>query len=283
VLVDSRHHPVSDEFVDLGEDLRFSSPRTGAPDQAVQRDYLQVLAPRAPTSLNPTNLSRGNLREGGTAGPGTRRVRKPALLSVLRAIYANGLVESTSHWLSRLEGRPLPSRVTVEAIAMTLLEVLDLCEYMAREHDPDRVDMSETELRRFVDTERHILETRSQMHQAMGGPVGAAAMGDTDGFLRYRSQAWGEATKGPGSKPLRGLRRAYRDAGIDEWGAAGWGERAVLLRRDLGERFLRASPDKGAEMVRGWVREFRQQGRLPPGPPPSPWSRVNHPSGHPRT
>jgi hypothetical protein len=62
-------------------------------------------------------------------------------------------------------------------------------------------------------------------------PTGDAAIGDIDGYMQSE-------------------RSHYRD-------------RADALSRQLGERFLYGSRERQATIVRDWVRNYREQGRLP--------------------
>ena len=155
---------------------------------------------------------------------------------------------------------------------MALLDYLGDLEYMARAYDPDRRDWTEAERGEFKATERHVTETRGAMWRASGLPLGDAVAGDTDGYLRYESRRWSDLTKGSGGAFWTQLRKRYRNAGLTDWRAAGYGERAALLRHDLGNRFLNTNADERAAMLRRWVHRYQKQGRLSRG---KPWARAS--------
>jgi hypothetical protein len=166
----------------------------------------------------------------------------------------------TQHLQDSLGGEPRrsPYSDTWNGVVLALLDTLDDLEYLAAAHDPDQVDQG---------TERAVRDQRESMRRAFGWPTGDAAIGDLDGFLLAESRPWSELTRGPGGKSWTKLRKLYREAGLDEWRAGGYGEKAAMLRRDLGEKFLAASPDEQATMVRRRVHRYQRQGRLPPGKP----------------
>jgi hypothetical protein len=134
--------------------------------------------------------------------------------------------------LEFLPGDPL----SANKLARDLIELLEATEYMAAEYDPDRLHEG-GELSRFRDTEAAARERRDILARASGWPTGDTALGDLDGYLSY-------------------VASRYR-------------EKAVQLRRELGARFTTGSHDVRTAMVRDWLRNFREQGRLPKSKPPS--------------
>jgi hypothetical protein len=162
-------------------------------------------------------------------------VRKPAVLGLLREIYEDGGVGIGRDLARIVKGVPA-RRVTSYRIADDLLAQLEQYEYNAREYDPDRIQTTEAEQRRFLATEASEKRSRQMMWTAMRGPTGAAAQGDLDGWLRVER---------------------------DEWQA-----KADQLRAELGPRFLNGDKETRTAMVRDWVRNYRERGDLPATRPP---------------
>jgi hypothetical protein len=163
-------------------------------------------------------------------------VRKPTVLSILEGIFEHGVDTTTTGFARQVRGLA-QKPWTAREIARALLDELEYAEYAAAEHNPDDDGKrSEEELARFRKLEREVRDRRAMMWEVVGGPTGDRASGDTEGFLLAETAR-------------------YR-------------QRAIALRDELGDRFLRGSWEVRAAMVRDWIRNYREQGRLPTSEPP---------------
>jgi hypothetical protein len=127
-----------------------------------------------------------------------------------------------------------------------LVDQLGFRRYMARKYDPDApppdldpsvpssiaVQINKALMRSGRQTEKSVLDSRKVMWDAVAPELSLEErLGDLDGYLRAES--------------------------------ARWRDKADSLEKELGHRFLNADRARQAAMVRDWIRNYRQQGRLP--------------------
>jgi hypothetical protein len=172
----------------------------------------------------------------GLGSPSKRRAaRKPEVLDLLKCFFEDGGIGLGTDIARRVDCRS-PRRLTAEVIAREIEAELDFRRYMAEEYNPDRPKLTPDELRRMQETEA---ETKSRL----------ATM------RRWANCAGGDKLLGAVDRALR-AEHAY------------WGNKATTLERELGARFLDGPRDVQAEMVRDWIRNYRQRGDLPSSAPP---------------
>jgi hypothetical protein len=179
-----------------------------------------------PCPVNPTKRTPPTPRRG----PGSRAPRKPLILELVRGYlgyYAPGPALGFE-FLRRLEAgytAEMAKRPPTSAqIAEMVLEHLAFLEHMA-EVEPNMY---------LVKLER--ARVRARLNRV---PVNDQLAGEGD------ADAWAHL-----NRDLRAQIDYHR-------------REARALRGELGEGFLRGSPEQRATMVRGWVSGFREQGRLP--------------------
>jgi len=159
------------------------------------------------------------------------------VLALLQRIYAEGI--GWSAWdFGRAAGRhPPPRRITAKVIGQVLAHEYYFARYMAEAHDPNEPKPTAKKERcEFEAREKARMEQITMMRQATGDPIDDTRQGQIDQLLQEEYSEY---------SPI-----------------------AQALEHELGPRFIGGNVSVRAQVVRRWVRRYREQGRLPRTMPP---------------